>query len=153
MGASPVMCRRPDFPPWPAGSRPPYTWPAMCRRRHRLLSDVAAALLLAALLLRGLTPPGYMPGSGPAGLKLCTSIGLVDAAGSGPGQDGAAGDPDPGHDLCPFAAAASAAPGTQSVDLVSPATEVRWVQPTVFARSAVPADAIAPWPRGPPFLR
>jgi len=121
--------------------------------RHRLLSDVVAALLLAALLLRGLTPPGYMPGAGPVGLKLCTSIGLVDVGSSGTTHDGAGADPDHTKGVCPYAAVAGTAPPPPLTDYA----------PVIDAadRSAVPVSGapisrgaeLAPWPRGPPVPR
>ena len=120
--------------------------------RHRLLSDIVAALLLATLLLRGLTPPGYMPGDGPVGLKLCTSIGLVDAGTPAPAHDGAAEDPDHASGVCSFAAAAGAAPATPLVDFVGVADDVRRISPDAITPTAVQAAAYLPWPRGPPAL-
>jgi len=120
--------------------------------RHRLLSDIVAALLLATLLLRGLTPPGYMPGEGPVGLKLCTSIGLVDAGTPAPAHDGTAEDPDHASGVCSFAAAAGAVPAAPSADVVGVADDVLRVIPAAFTPVATQAAATLPWPRGPPAL-
>jgi hypothetical protein len=121
--------------------------------RHRLLSDIVAALLLATLLLRGLMPPGYMPGAGPVGLKFCTSVGLVDAASRGPAHDGSVEDPDHAKGVCSFAAAAGAAPATHNAEFIGVVDAVQRVGPvSVVAPSARGAD-LAPWPRGPPALR
>lgn len=125
----------------------------MVRYRHRLLTDVVAALLLATLLLRGLTPPGYMPGAGPVGLRLCTSVGLVDAASPGAAHDGRAQDPDHAKGVCSFAAAAGAAPATPFFDFVGlPDDAGRVAVDAVRAPVAQGAD-LASWPRGPPVLR
>ena len=118
--------------------------------RTRLLSDVVMALLLATLLLRGLTPPGYMPGAGPAGLKLCTSIGLVDAALPGQARTGTAEDPDHARGVCVFAAASGAAPAAQHVEFAGVPDDVFRVSSAPVEIPAARGAALAPWPRGPP---
>jgi hypothetical protein len=118
--------------------------------RHRLLFDAVAALLLATLLLRGLTPPGFMPGAGPVGLRLCTSAGLVDAASPAPTHDGSAEDPDHAKGVCFFAAASGTIPASVFGDFVGVPDDVRRVSTDVVQAPGARGAALAPWPRGPP---
>jgi hypothetical protein len=122
-------------------------------KRHRLLADIVAALLLATLLLRGLTPPGYMPGAGPVGLKLCTSVGLVDAASPVGTRDGGAEDPDHAKGACVFAAASGTTPAAVLVDVVGVPDDVRRVATDAVQAPVARGADLAPWPRGPPVLR
>ena len=120
--------------------------------RQNLRFDLFYAFLVGMLLLRGLTPAGYMPGDGPAGLKLCTSVGLVDA--TSPLKDGEAPAPDTASHVdavCSFAAAAGGAPTSAVVlqftapILVSLATPS---SPDIVVRRLLDR---AHSPRGPPL--
>lgn len=126
-----------------------------CARRW-LEKPWFAALLVAALALRALLPPGYMPGTSPDGgfgLRLCSLHAPAVPASDDPAprsNDG--GSSQDTHGVCPFAAAlAGAAPpvAALSVPLPAPAR-------ADFTAVAVPFAArlrsAAHRPRGPPLI-
>jgi hypothetical protein len=121
--------------------------------RHSLKFDLFTAFLLGMLLLRGLTPVGYMPGEGPLGLKLCTSVGLADAALPSQNRNapplGGAGHVDA---VCSFAAAPGAAPAFEFVLHIGPATSVATVPPADAQSVVQPTIYRVQSPRGPPSL-
>jgi len=105
--------------------------------RHALVH-----LALAALILRGFLPTGWMPNpQGPAesAFVICTMDGPVQTT------DGKAlpGKDDPrAHETCPFAAAASLAPPVDFIRLAAPE----------LSRSPAPRTLAAALPaRAPPF--
>jgi hypothetical protein len=121
--------------------------------RHSLKFDLFTAFLLGMLLLRGLTPFGYMPGEGPLGLKLCTSVGLVETALLSQNRDapplGGAGHVDA---VCSFAAAPGAAPAFEVVLHIDRGASVATAPPADAQSVVQPTICRAQSPRGPPSL-
>jgi hypothetical protein len=101
-------------------------------------------LALAALILRGFMPTGWMPNAQTPGESLfviCTMDGPVQAWGGKalPGKD----DPR-AHETCPFAAAAASS-------LAPPIDFVRIAAP-LLSETAAPRTVVAALPaRAPPF--
>lgn len=122
-------------------------------RRRRTL----ALLVLPALLLRALLPPGFMPaahGGFGFALTICPGHGLVAMLG-----DPAAGDTTPApagshHDApCAFAAAAAGlAPPSALPPFDTNAARIAGVPPLPVTTAATCPDVRAQSPRGPPAL-
>jgi hypothetical protein len=111
-------------------------------------------LAIVALLLRALSPAGWMPnpaGTADTPFVICTLDGPVLAV-DGKGQKQTPDDPR-AHESCPFAAAAQLAPATAVATLARPVLHVEFAR----LRSAFHAEPLFPAhspqsPRGPPSL-
>jgi len=116
--------------------------------RHALLH-----LALAAMILRGFLPAGWMPNlqeGGQTALVICTMDGaVVEMSGKAlPGKD----DPR-AHESCPFAAAAQIAPAHDFIALAAPELS-QSAAPRQLASGleARPASYFQPASRAPPSL-
>lgn len=82
----------------------------------RTAHPAVVMLALAAMVLRALTPVGWMPGAAGAPITLCSADGPIHLV---VGEDGKPHKPqkDDGHQVCPFAAASHFAPPQLAVAL------------------------------------
>jgi len=123
--------------------------------RHGLKSDLLTGVLLAALVLRAVTPSGYMPGNGPLGLTLCVTSGLpVVALQSLTDTTPAPDSEDTGRMMdanCAFATAPTAAPAP-SVLVLRLAVDTASAAPVANPGQAhsLPTIQREQSPRGPP---